>query len=95
MKFISARDLRLKPRDVWEQLKINKDIVITLNGKPVAILNETNEENFEHSLAVIRRSRALLAMEEMQQISKEKGTSELTEEDIEEEIKTVRLERQR
>jgi len=34
-------------------------------------------------------------MEEMQQISKEKGTSELTEEDIEKEIKAVRLERQR
>jgi hypothetical protein len=95
MKFVSARDLRLKPRNVWEQLKINKDIVITLNGKPIAILNETNEENFEYSLSVIRRSRALLAMEEMQQISKEKETSKLTEEDIEKEIKAVRLERQR
>ena len=95
MKFVSVRDLRLKPADVWKQLKINKDIIITLNGKPIAILNGTDEENLERSLKVVRRSRALLAMEEMQQASKEKGIDKLTEEDIEDEIKAVRSERQR
>ena len=95
MKFVSVRDLRLKPADVWKQLKINKDIIITLNGRPIAILNGTDEESFEHSLAVIRRSRALLAMDEMQQMSKEKGLDKLTEKDIEEEIKAVRSERQK
>ena len=95
MKFVSVRDLRLKPADVWKQLKISKDIIITLNGKPIAILNGTDEENLERSLKVVRRSRALLAMEEMQQASKEKGIDKLTEEDIEDEIKAVRSERQR
>jgi len=95
MKFVSVRDLRLKPADVWKQLKISKDIIITLNGRPIAILNGTDEENLERSLTVIRRSRALMAMDEMQQVSKEKGIDKLTEEDIEDEIKAVRSERQR
>lgn len=95
MKFVSVRDLRLKPADVWKQLKISKDIIITLNGRPIAILNGTDEENLERSLTVIRRSRALLAMDEMQQMSKEKGLDKLTEKDIEDEIKAVRSERQR
>lgn len=95
MKFVSVRDLRLKPADVWKQLKISKDIIITLNGRPIAILNGTDEENLERSLTVIRRSRAFLAMDEMQQMSKEKGLDKLTEKDIEDEIKAVRSERQR
>jgi antitoxin (DNA-binding transcriptional repressor) of toxin-antitoxin stability system len=93
MKFVSVRDFRLRPGDVWKQLKIYKDIVITSNGKPIAIINPVEDENLENSIAVLRRARALLALEEMQKKAALKGIDRLTEEEIEEEIKSSRLER--
>jgi len=95
MKFVSVRDFRIRPGDIWKQLKIDKDIIITSNGKPIAILNPIEAENLESSLAVLRRARALLALEEIQKESALKGIDKLSEEEIEEEIKSSRSERNR
>ena len=95
MKFISVRDLRLKPGDVWKELKINKDIVITSNGKPIAILNPVNDSNLESSITALRRARALLALEEIQREAVSKGLDKLTDKEIEDEIKAARAERKR
>ena len=93
MKFINVRELRLRPGEVWKKLKIEKDIILTLNGKPFAILNSTDEDRLEQTLASLRRSRALEAMEKLQKYSKDKGLNKLTIEDIEKEIQLVRKER--
>jgi prevent-host-death family protein len=95
MKFISVRDFRIKPGEVWKELKINKDIVITSNGKPIAILNPVDDSNLEISIAALRRARALLALEEIQRESVSKGLDKLTDKEIEEEIKAARAERKR
>ena len=95
MKFVSVRDFRIRPGDIWKQLKIDKDIIITSNGKPIAILNPVEAENLESSIAVLRRARALLALEEIQKESALKGIDKLSEEEIEEEIKSSRSERNR
>ena len=95
MKFISVRDLRLKPGDVWKELKVNKDIVITSNGKPIAILNPVNDSNLESSITALRRARALLALEEIQMEAVSKGLDKLTDKEIEDEIKAARAERKR
>ena len=93
MKFINVRELRLRPGEVWKKLKIEKDIVLTLNGKPFAVLNSTDEDNLEQTLASLRRSRALEAMEKLQKYSKDKGLDKLTIEDIEKEVQSARRER--
>jgi len=95
MKFVSVRDFRIRPGDIWKQLKIDKDIIITSNGKPIAILNPIEAENLESSITVLRRARALLALEEIQKESALKGVDKLSEEEIEEEIKSSRSERNR
>lgn len=95
MKFISVRDLRLKPGDVWKELKINRDIVITSNGKPIAILNPVNDNNLESSITALRRARALLALEEIQREAVTNGLDKLIDKEIEEEIKAARAERKR
>jgi len=95
MKFISVRDFRIRPGDVWKQLKVDKDIIITSNGKPIAILYPVEQDNLESSLITLRRARALLAMEDIQKEAIGKGLDKTTEEEIEEEIKAMRLERSR
>jgi len=95
MKFISVRDFRIRPGDIWKQLKINKDIVITSNGKPIAILNTVDDTNLESSMAALRRARALIALEELQKSATSMGLDRLTDEDIEKEIKSARAGRNR
>ena len=95
MKFISVRDFRIRPGDIWKQLKVEKDIIITSNGKPIAILNPVEQDNLDSSLITLRRARALLAMEDIQKEAINKGFDKITEEEIEKEIKAMRLERSR
>jgi len=95
MKFVSVREFRIRPGDIWKQLKINKDIIITSNGKPIAILNHVEQDNLDSSLTVLKRARALMAMEDMQKEAVNKRLDKMTEEEIEKEIKAMRLERNR
>lgn len=95
MKFISVRDFRIRPGDIWKNLKIYKDIIITSNGKPIAILNPIDNNDLENSITALRRARALLALEEIQKESVSKGLDKLTEEEISAEIKVARSERKR
>ncbi len=94
MRFISVRDLSTKPREIWAKIK-NEEVVITSNGKPIALLSGVTEETLETTVRSIRRSRALIALEEMQKKSIELGLDKLTDSQIESEIRAVRKSRKR
>ena len=42
MRFVSVRDLRGNSAQVWRLLADEKEMVITSNGKPVAILSSVS-----------------------------------------------------
>ncbi len=90
MKFVSVRELRLKPGEVWRAAKAEKDLIITANGRPVAILTGVNEDTFEQELAVIQRARALLAFDRLHKRSVQKGKHKLSDKEIQTEIDAVR-----
>jgi prevent-host-death family protein len=90
MKFITARDLRLKPGDVWKLAKKEEDLIITANGRPVALLTGVTEDTLEEELDVIQRARALRALDEIHRASALKGTDQISAKDIESEIAQVR-----
>jgi antitoxin (DNA-binding transcriptional repressor) of toxin-antitoxin stability system len=94
MRFISVRDLNTKPKEIWGKIK-NEEVVITSNGKPIAVLSGVTEENLEKTVRAIRRSRALIALEEMQKKSIELGLDKLADSQIESEIQAVRKSRRR
>jgi antitoxin (DNA-binding transcriptional repressor) of toxin-antitoxin stability system len=94
MRFISVRDLNTKPKEVWSKIK-EEELVVTSNGKPVALLSGVTEETLEKTVRAIRRSRALIALEEMQKKSIQLGLDKLTESQIESEIQAVRKSRRR
>ncbi len=95
MKFVTVRDLRAKSGQVWKNLASEKDLVLTNNGKPIALLSSITEENIEKSLASIRRSRAIDAMEQMQAQSVERGLDKMTQGEINAEIAAVRRSRKK
>jgi antitoxin (DNA-binding transcriptional repressor) of toxin-antitoxin stability system len=94
MRFISVRELHTKPKEIWSKIQ-GEEVVITSNGKPIALLSRVTEENLTKTLRAIRRSRALIALEEMQKKSIKSGLDKLTGSDIESEIRDVRKSRKR
>lgn len=95
MKFLSVRDLRGKSAKVWKDLTEEKEMVVTSNGRPVAILASIDESNVEESLAAFRQARAIAAVAALQRRSVEQGTDGITPEEIDEEIRAVRGKRRR
>ncbi len=95
MKFISVRDLRGKSAEVWKKLPREREIVVTSNGRPIAILSAVNESNLEESLSAIRQARAAEAVMSLQRRSVEQGTDGITMEEIDTEMRAVRKKRKR
>jgi antitoxin (DNA-binding transcriptional repressor) of toxin-antitoxin stability system len=95
MKFISVRDLRGKSAQVWKDLPNEREMIITSNGRPVAILAAINEANLEESLKAFRQARAVEAVASLQRRSVDQGTDRITMDEIDSEIKFVRNKRDR
>ncbi len=94
MRFISVREMNTKPKEVWKKIK-EEELVITLNGKPIALLSAVSEETLEKTLRMIRRSRALMALEEMQKKSLASGLDKMTDAEIEARIRATRKTRRK
>ncbi len=95
MKFLSIRDLKTKSSQVWQELPDKKEMIITNNGRPIAILSSINESNLEQVLSEFRRARATDAVASMQHESVQKKTDKLSIDEINAEIKAVRSNRQK
>ena len=95
MKFISVRDLRGKSAEVWKDLPAEREMVVTSNGRPVAILSAVNESDLEESLSAIRQARTAEAVMSLQRRSTNRGMDRITMEEINAEIRAVRKKRKR
>jgi putative NADPH-quinone reductase len=82
MKFVSSRELRIKPGAVWDLLAQEKDLVLTSNGKPVGILTFADEDSLEDVLATLRQGRAQKAAIKVREFAVARNLDELTEESI-------------
>lgn len=93
MQFYTVRDLRTQPKQVWEKLSEVREVIITNNGKPSALMIEIDDENMEDILASVRQSIAMRAVNKLRLGSVLNEKSRITEEEIEAEIAAVRKER--
>lgn len=95
MRFVTIRDLRSKPGQIWRELTKEKEMILTSNGKPVAILSATSGDTLEESLAAFRRARAIAAVAHMQMRSVRLGTDRMSLAEINKEIAAERKNRSR
>jgi prevent-host-death family protein len=93
MRFVTVRELRSRSGEVWRRLAEEPEMVITSNGKPVAILSAVSADGLEESLAALRRARAIGAVEAMQTQSAAVGKHPISQDAIEAEITAVRKDR--
>ena len=93
MRFVSIRDLRGRSAELWKTLPGEGEMIITSNGRPIAILAAVNESNLEESLSAFRQARAVEAAASLQRRSVEQGTDRISMDAIDAEIKAVRRKR--
>ena len=95
MKFLSVRDLRGNSARIWKELPNEREMVITSNGRPVALLTAVDQGTVEQSLSAWRRVRATQAIADIQQESMRNGADRLMMTDIDAEITRTRQERRK
>lgn len=93
MKFVTIRDLRSKSRQIQDELPKCMEMVLTSNGKPIAIMTAISEESLEDSLAAIRRARAISAVTALQLQGVKSGKFMMKGREIDLEVKAVRSRR--
>jgi antitoxin (DNA-binding transcriptional repressor) of toxin-antitoxin stability system len=92
MKFLSTRDLRNRPGFVRE-LAREDDIVLTANGKPIALLLGVEDDDFEETAQAIRQARAQRALSRMRRQAESQGLSHMSLSQINAEVRAVRSKR--
>ncbi len=90
MEFVSVRDLRGQPHQVWQWLNESGELIVTRNGKPIAVLSSVDEASLEQTLVAFRRARAQMAVSRMRAAAQSSGAAALTADDIDAELRAAR-----
>ncbi len=90
MNFATVRDFRTSTRSVWDKLNESGEIVVTNNGKPIALMLNIADGEFDELSQAIRQAKAMLSINHMRSIAAERGY--MSDEDIEAEIRAARQE---
>ena len=88
MEFYSVRDLRTESKNVWENLSVGGEVVITNNGKPSALMINIPEGGFDEIVQAVRQAKAMIAFNSMRNKATMSGF--MSEEEIENEINAAR-----
>ena len=94
MRFMSIREMRSRSSELWASLGMD-EVILTSNGKPVAILAGITETNVDETLRAFRQARAAIAMEAIHKTALRTGTSKIASKEIEAEIQSVRKQRRK
>ncbi len=92
MKFLSTRELRNRPGYVRD-LAQKDDLVLTTNGKPIAILLGIEEDELEETARAIRQAKAQLALSRLRKQAARQGVDRMPARAIDAETCAVRSRR--
>jgi hypothetical protein len=90
MDFLTVRDFRTSPRSTWRKLENHNKVVITNNGKPIALMLGVDGSSLEETLAAINQAEAMRLINKIHMQSVRNGTDKITMEEIDAEIAAVR-----
>lgn len=93
MESLTIRELRNRPGAAQEELTRCGELLLTNNGKPVAVMLAVDGSSLDETLELLRRARGQLALSKIRRQSALQGLDKLTLTDIDQEIRQARLER--
>jgi hypothetical protein len=95
MNLIAIKDLK-QPRRLKERLRDERELLLTSDGQPVAVLVHVDTgDDPEAVIRSIRDARSRLALGRIREAARRRGTSRLTLAEINREVESVRAERRR
>ena len=95
MKFVAIRELRSKTASIRQDLAQAREIVLTANGRPFAVMTPVSPDTVEEEIQAIRRARTRAAIDTLRAAAKTAGVDSLTMEDIDAEIAAARRARRK
>lgn len=95
MKFIPSRDLRVRPGQVWKDLQAEREIIVTRNGRPVALMVPIGDGDFEQTVRGLRQARMHQTIRRMQRDAEWRGADKLAAKEIDTVIRRARRDRRR
>ncbi len=90
MTLIPIKEFRIRSAEVWRRIARQKDVVVTNNGKPVAVMTTVNADSVDEMLATMKRVRALRALEAIHRQALADGRHKVSDAMIAREIKAAR-----
>jgi antitoxin (DNA-binding transcriptional repressor) of toxin-antitoxin stability system len=90
VQMIASRELSSKPGAVLSRVASEGTMVVTRDGRPMAILTPTSPESLVEDLQEIAFSKARRAVRNLRSRAGEAGIDSLSAEEIEKEIQAVR-----
>jgi antitoxin (DNA-binding transcriptional repressor) of toxin-antitoxin stability system len=93
MEFVPARDFRLRPGNVWKKLRAAHRLVVTTNGKPVALLTDIEGKDLQEEIQVEAIARGVRAVSRMRAAARRGGASRMSQAQVEKVIAGVRKEK--
>jgi prevent-host-death family protein len=82
MKTVTIRDFRTRPRQLRQALAREQEAVLTVNGRPVAVLIPADASTIDETLETVRRARGLEALRAIRRESQKSGLGRLSGRDI-------------
>jgi hypothetical protein len=90
MDFVTLKEFQAEPEKVWRKLTKSREIVVTRNGKPFALLTETSPAKLEDELRALRRARAEVGVASMRTRAAARGLNKMTTKEIDAKIRAAR-----
>lgn len=93
MEIFAMSALHKETKNIYESIRKNGEAVITDNGKPALLMLDISQDNLEEIMKAVRRTRAMIAFNAMQNVGANNGY--MSEDEINAEIQHVRDERRK
>ena len=93
MKFVTIRDLRANTAQLRKDLRKDREVVLTANGRPFALMTPVEPDTVEEEVLAIRRARAQAALSRIRAKAKTDGLDRTSMDEIGAIIAKVRRER--
>lgn len=93
MKFVTIREFRNNTAQIRRELQTEREIILTANGRPFAMLTPVDPDTVEEEVVALRRARARLLFDRVGARAKAAGMDNLTMREIDAIIARARTER--
>ena len=90
MDYVTVRELREQSAAVWNRVQAGEEMVVTRNGKPFALLIHTEPGRVDETLKLLRLQAFQREWQALAAQVQAGGAAEMTDDDIQAEVKAAR-----